>query len=244
MHFLPTLFGMVLLYPICLIAIEKPWVGGVVLLCLFTKREADIWLWSHTDIIPASEYFIRLVKIATYIGYGFVAAAAVGIYQKINHKDDLYQYFNFILFIAVILYLLKLVYSLRVIEYGNWQFNYAPGYWADFLMPIILFFLFMSNKAINQFTLISQLAPYSFGIYLVHPIFLDIAEVALWNMTMNTLVFVLFKTLWALSMASITVVVLSRTPMLGWTVGLCSFPRLSQISTFLAFKMKKQKIQE
>lgn len=240
MHFLPTLFGMILLYPICLIAIEKPWIGAIVLICLFTKREADIWLWSHSEIIPASEYFIRLVKITTYMGYGFVAAAAVGIYKKINPKDNLFQIFNFVLFIGAILYFLKLIYSFRVIEYGNWQFAYAPGYWADFLMPVVLFFLFMTSRSINQFALISRLAPYSFGIYLVHPIFLDIAEIALWNTALNPLVFVIFKTVWAISMASITVMVLSHIPTLGWTVGLRSFPRLSQISTFLSFKMKKE----
>jgi hypothetical protein len=241
MHFLPTLFGMILLYPICMIAVEKPWIGAVVLICLFSKREADIWLWSHTDIIPAPEYFIRLVKIITYMGYGFIAASAMGIYKKVSNKDDLVPYFNFILFIGVILYLMKLIYSFRVIEYGNWQFSYAPGYWADFLMPIILFFLFMCSQHINQYMLISRLAPYSFGIYLVHPIFLDIAEIALWNAAINPLTFVLFKTLWAISTASITVVILSRIPTLGWTVGLGAFPRLSQISTFLGFKMKNNK---
>lgn len=236
MHFLPTLFGLVLLYPVCMIAIEKPWVGVLVLLGLFAKREIDIWLWGHAGVIPMVDYMIRFVKIMTYLGYGFVAAAALGIYKRIGGSGGIAPYFHAILFAGVILYLLKLVYSFRVIEYGNWQFSYAPGFWADFLMPIVLFFLCMSSQRINQFTWLSRLAPYSFGIYLVHPIFLDVAEIALWNVALNPMIFVLLKAVWAVSLASIMVVVLSRTPGLGWTVGLGNFPKLSQISRFLLFK--------
>lgn len=160
MHFLPTLFGMVLLYPICLIAIEKPWIGVIVLLALFAKREADIWLWAHIDVTLVTDYLIRFVKILTYMGYGFVAAAALGIYKRMDSATGITPYFNVIFFVGVILYLLKLVYSFRVIEYGNWQFGYAPGFWADFLMPIVLFFLCMSSNRINSFTWLSRFAPY------------------------------------------------------------------------------------
>ena len=236
MHFLPTLFGLVLLYPVCLIAIEKPWIGLLVLLGLFAKREVDIWLWSHASSIPVADYLIRFVKIVTYLGYGLVAAAALGIYKKIGRDGGLVPYFKAILFTGAVLYLLKLVYSFRVIEYGNWQFGYAPGFWADFLMPVVLFFLCMSSRRINRFTVLSRLAPYSFGIYLVHPIFLDIAEIALWNAALSPMVFVLLKTIWAVSLSSVLVVVLSRTSSLGWTVGLGSFPKLGQTSSFVDFK--------
>ena len=237
MHFLPTLFGMVLLYPVCLIAIEKPWIGLVILLCLFTKREVDVWLWSHVKIIPAHDYFIRLVKILTYMGYGFVAASAYGIFKKTACIKDISQFFKPILFVGGVLYLLKLVYSFRVIEYGNWQFGYAPGYWADFLMPVVLFFLFMSSQNISRFAWLSRLAPYSFGIYLVHPIFLDIAEIALWDVTITPMVFVLLKVSWAVSMSCIFVLVLSKIPWLGWTIGLGAFPKFSQISRFVRSKV-------
>lgn len=239
MHFLPTLFGLVLLYPVCQIAIRNPWIGVLVLLALFVKREVDIWLWSHTAIIPAADYFIRGVKILTYLGYGFVAAAALGIYKNINRTGGLTQYSNVILFVGAVLYLMKLVYSFRVIEYGNWQFGYAPGFWADFLMPVVLFFLFMSSQRIGRFVWLSRMAPYSFGIYLVHPIFLDMAEIALWNTALNPIIFVLVKTTWAVSMSSMTVVVLSKTPGLGWTIGLGGFPKFRQISRFMGFKGTK-----
>jgi surface polysaccharide O-acyltransferase-like enzyme len=236
MHFLPTLFGLILLYPLCLIAIEKPWIGLLVLLALFAKREVDIWLWAHADSIPMTDYLIRFVKIVTYLGYGFVAASGLGLYKRYGPAGGLSEYFNMILFVGVVLYFLKLVYSFRVIEYGNWQFNYTPGFWADFLMPVVLFFLFMSSRRINRFTWLSRLAPYSFGIYLVHPIFMDMAEMALWDAKLNPLIFVLLKATWAVTMSSILVVALSKTPYLGWTVGLGPFPKFSQISRFMNFK--------
>lgn len=236
MHFLPTLFGLVLLYPICLIAIDKPWLGLLVLLCLFAKRDIDIWLWAHVGNIPITDYMVRFVKIITYLGYGFVAAAAVGIYKKTGHIGGLAQYFNVIVFVGVVLYLMKIIYSFRVIEHGDWQFGYAPGFWADFMMPIVLFFLCMSSERINRLGWLSRLAPYSFGVYLVHPIFMDMAEITLWNSELPPLIYVVLKVLWAVSMASVTVVVLSKTPGLGWTIGLGDFPRLSQISRFVPFK--------
>lgn len=240
MHFLPTLFCLVLLYPIYWIAVEKPWIGVLVLLCLFTKREVDIWLWAHSDVVPGIDYLIRFVKIITYVGYGFVAAAGLGIYKNINVRNGLAPYFNMILFTGIILYLLKLIYSMRVIQSGNWQFNYAPGFWADFLMPVVLFFLFMSSQRLSGFYWLSRLAPYSFGIYLVHPAFLDLAEIALWDSTLSPIVFVLSKVTWAILMSSITVVVLSKIPGLGWTIGLGIFPNISQISRFIQPKITKR----
>ncbi len=235
MHFLPTLFMMILLFPICLLAIDAPWIGGVVLVCLFAKREADVWLWMHRDIIPAFDYVIRLVKVVTYMGYGFIAASAFGLY-KTTGRHGLFKYFGAMLFVGILLYLVKLIYSFRVIEYGNWQYNYSPAYWADFLMPCILFFLFMMASKIDYYIKLSQLAPYGFGIYLVHPIFLDIAEVVLWGTALSPMIFITVKVLWAATLSFMTVWILSKTVLLSWVVGLGHFPKISQISNILNFK--------
>jgi len=235
MHFLPTLFAMVLLFPICLIAIDAPWIGIVVLVCLFAKREADVWMWAHKDVIPAFDYVIRLVKVVTYMGYGFAAASAYGLYKTVG-RAGLFRYFGPILFVGGLLYLVKVIYSFRVIEHGNWQYNYDPAYWADFLMPCILFFLFMAAAKADHFVRLSRFAPYGFGIYLVHPIFLDMAEVALWNITLHPMLFITLKVVWAVTLSSVTVWCLSKTVLFGWTVGLGAFPKISQISSILDFK--------
>lgn len=237
MHFLPTLFGLLIFFPVCMVAIERPWIGVIVLLCLFAKREVDIWVWAHAADLPAQDYLVRVVKIMTYLGYGYVAAAAFGIYKNMGHDRGISEYFKFILFVGLMLYSLKLVYSFRVIEYGNWQFNFGPGYWADFLMPVVLFFLFMSSCTIAKYDWLSRAAPYSFGIYLVHPIFLDMAEIALWNTSLSPIVFVSLKVIWAIVMSCGFVMILKKSKLLGWTVGLRSFPKLSEISRFMRFKV-------
>lgn len=233
MHFLPTLFALVLLFPVCLIAVKAPWTGLIILICLFVKREADIWLWAHADHIPAHEYFVRFVKVLTYLGYGYVGAAAYGIYKRSDGLRTIAPYFKVILLTAVLLYVLKFVYSLRVIETGDWQFNYTPGFWTDFLMPVLLFALFMAWPRMNKLHLISKLAPYGFGIYLVHPIFLDMAEIALWDRNLTPMSFVLMKILWAVPMAALFTLVLSKITLLGWTVGLRPFPECRWISRFM-----------
>ncbi|KAB7614734.1 acyltransferase [Amylibacter sp. SFDW26] len=235
MHFLPTLFAMILLFPICLIAVDAPWVGIIVLMCLFAKREADVWLWAHKDVVPAFDYIVRLVKVVTYMGYGFIAASAYGLYKTIG-RHGLFRYFGAMLFVGSLLYIIKLVYSFRVIEFSNWQYNYEPAFWADFLMPCILFFSFMASAKIEYFTKLSQLAPYGFGIYLIHPIFLDIAEVILWNLALNPMAFIIIKVFWAVVLSFISVWLLSKTVMFGWVVGLGQFPEISQISNILNFK--------
>ena len=237
MHFLPTLFGLLIFYPVCLSAIEKPWIGIIVILCLFAKREVDIWLWAHAADIPAQEYLVRVIKILTYIGYGYVAAAAFGIYKRMDNGIGTFEYFKSILFVGIILYSLKLVYSFRVIEHGNWQFNYVPGYWADFLMPVVLFFVFMSSRTIAKYDWLSHAAPYSFGVYLVHPIFLDIAEIALWNTTLSPMAYILLKVIWAIFMSCGFIMILKKSKLLGWIVGIRPFPKLSEISRFMRFKM-------
>lgn len=235
MHFLPTLFGLILFYPLCLCAIKYPWLGVVVLMCLFTKRECDLWLWAHKDIVLAFEYVLRLVKVLTYVGYACVAASAYGLYRKHQNWLGLNEVLPFILLVGGFLYLLKIIYSLRVIEFANWQYNYAPAFWADFLMPVVLFFLFMSSRRVNKWRWLSSAAPYSFGIYLVHPIFLDIAEIMLWDFRLLPIVFVLAKTVWAVFLATTFVIFLSKTP-LAWSVGLGRFPNLRAFSRLLKFK--------
>jgi surface polysaccharide O-acyltransferase-like enzyme len=127
-------------------------------------------------------------------------------------------------YLLLAFYAIKLVYSAKVIQSGNWQYNYVPAYWADFLIPTLIFALCFSLSNANWPKVISQLAPYSFGIYLVHPIFLDLLEIALWNQTLPPTVFVLIKFVSAVILSSLFVFLLQRSGFLGWTVGLGKIP--------------------
>lgn len=226
MHFLPTLFGLVLMYPLYLIAIDKPVIGLVVLLSLFAKREVDLWIWANFRDMGGFEYLVRGVKLVTYAGYGIVAASFYGLLKQGTNSKALRGVFWTALYLGVIMFMVKLVYSNKVILSGDWQYNYDPAYWADFLMPVFLFAMFMGAQNAKWPAIISTWAPYSFGIYLVHPIFLDLLEMMLWPMALSPSLFVAFKTAGGIAGATTLVVVLSRIKLLAWTVGLGALPRL------------------
>ena len=226
MHFLPTLFGLVLMYPLYLIAIDKPVIGLVVLLSLFAKREVDLWIWANFRDMGGFEYLVRGVKLVTYAGYGIVAASFYGLLKQGMNSKALRGVFWTALYLGVIMFMVKLVYSNKVILSGDWQYNYDPAYWADFLMPVFLFAMFMGAQNPKWSAIISTWAPYSFGIYLVHPIFLDLLEMMLWPMALSPSLFVAFKTAGGIAGATTLVVVLSRIKLLAWTVGLGALPRL------------------
>ena len=224
MHFLPTLFGLILLFPLYLVALRNPWLGFIVFLCLLVKREADVWIWANLQLMDGFPYLVRGVKIVTYAGYGMVAGAFLGLIQQGMDNKRLNDWLFFALTTGVLLFGIKLIYSFKVIQSGNWQYNYTPAFWADFLMPIVLFLACMSAALRKWPPFISRLAPYSFGIYLVHPVFLDVLEIWLWQNNMVPAIYVFTKFTCAVVATSFTVWILSRTPFLGWTVGLGPLP--------------------
>ncbi len=236
MHFLPTLFGLVLLFPLYRMAVNAPWIGVIVLLCLFAKRETDIALYTHLSGSDGFGYLVRGVKILTYAGYGVIAASFYGLLKKSLGVEDWRALGTLAGFVILLLFMIKLVYSYKVILAGNWQYAYDPAYWADYLMPVALFALFMSLKDIRWPSAIGRVAPYSFGIYLVHPIFLDLLEIALWGRQMSPSVFVFIKVMLAISLTSIAVFHLARSPKFAWTIGMGPFPRLHFLRALGAYQ--------
>lgn len=224
MHFLPTLFGLVLFYPLFRLAERHPWLGFVIVFCLLIKRETDVFLWSHAQDLPGFDYLVRAVKIATYVGYGMVAGAFVGIWRQMPPAPQARQWLGFLWFLAALLFAIKLIYTWRVAVYADWQWNFTPAYWADFLFPALLFGLAMMASHARWPAVISKVAPYSFGIYLCHPIFLDLIETATRDWQAAPAELVAVKAGGALIGTTVLVIFLERTRLMAWTVGLGPLP--------------------
>jgi surface polysaccharide O-acyltransferase-like enzyme len=206
------------------VAINAPIFGLTVLVCLFVKREVDVYLWSNLQGWSGFEFLLRFVKIVTYAGYGIVAASFAGMVMRETTADQRRNMGLTAGYLLFAFYAVKLVYSAKVIQSGNWQYNYVPAYWADFLIPTLIFAICFSLANANWPKVISQMAPYSFGIYLVHPIFLDMLEILLWKQTLPPIAFVLFKFVTAVFLSSLLVFLLRKSVVLGWTVGLGKIP--------------------
>jgi len=228
MHFLPTLFGLVLFAPLYNAAINRPALGLVILVCLFVKHEVDVFLWAELSGLPGFDYLVRGVKIVTYLGYGFVAASCYGLYRQHLQNGERKQIAAVLLCLGGLLYLLKLVYSYKVITSGNWQHNFTPAYWADFAMPAILFMAVMFWGRCIFPSVISKIAPFSFGLYLCHPMFLDLIEIVAYRYNFGPSELVLAKFLGGLVLTSGLVFALSKIPLLAWTIGLGKIPVLER----------------
>ena len=225
MHFLPTLFGLVLFYPLFRLAVRHPALGLAVVVCLVVRRELDGFVYSTFWGEDALPYMVRFIKIVTYVGYGMVAGAALGIWQRSSAAERA-RWVAPIAFLGGLLFLFKLIATWKTIETGDWAFNYVPGYWADFLFPVVLFGLCMALGHRNWPGVLSRMAPYSFGIYLCHPIFLDLFEIVLRDTALSPIAQVLIKITGTLCATAALVYLISRTKPLAWTIGLGPLPQL------------------
>jgi surface polysaccharide O-acyltransferase-like enzyme len=228
MHFIPTLFGLILMYPLFRLAKTFPVLGLFVFVCLLIKRDLDGFLYQQfwgSDVLP---YMIRIVKIATYAGYGLMAGAFLGIWQKTTPAQR-QQFVSLIIFFGAMLFCIKLVATWKTVYYGKWPFDYTAGYWADFLMPIVLFVLAMSLGHKRWPVILSQLAPYSFGIYLCHPIFLDLMEIWIQGRDISPIGQVMLKIVCATTATSLLVMIIKQNRLLAWTIGLGAFPKLATL---------------
>ena len=181
------------------------------------------------DVIAAqidavlSDLDVRAVKIGTYIGYGMAAGAAAGLWAR-RDQLRLARLTPLALLSLVPLLWIKAQVTRDTLQTGEWQFTNLAGYWADFLMPVVLFVLCMCLWRLSWPPILSRLAPYSFGIYLCHPLFLDLAEILLRDSDASPITQVGIKIAMALPGAALLTWALSRSISLGWSVGLGPLP--------------------
>ncbi|MGR3491433.1 MAG: acyltransferase [Shimia sp.] len=217
MHFLPTLFVLVAAFPLYRIARDVPLLGLSLFGALALKWEIDTFLWRHFQDWGGFEFLLRTVKLATYMSYGLVAASLYGLWLR--HADKAKDWVAIVLWVGAGLLALKFLAIWQAGTQGAWPYGWAPGYWADFLTPVLMFVLCMGLGQKATAGWIAWVAPYSFGIYLAHPMFLDLTEIGLKDSTWLPIVQMGIKTAVALGVTLVLVKVLERIPHAGWVVG-------------------------
>ncbi|TCL01140.1 surface polysaccharide O-acyltransferase-like enzyme [Shimia isoporae] len=225
MHFIPTLLGLIVFFPLYRMSEKQPLWGLAVVPCLLLKHLLEGAIYSqfwHSDALP---YLIRILKVTTYIGYGMAAGAVLGIWNM-SARGLPKSLFFFVLACGVFLFAFKLISTAKVIQSGTWEYTYVPGYWADLLMPVVLLIgaMCLADKLWPEW--ISRAAKYSFGIYLCHPIFLDLAEIALQTVEASPMLQVIFELAWVVPTTALFVFCISRIPVLAWTIGLGPLPQI------------------
>ncbi len=228
MHFLPTLFVLVLFYPLYRLAIKAPVIGLCVIPLIYLNSMFGGFIWRTFDDIMVIESWMRVAKLLTYTGYGFVAYALYGIWQSGLDRRTSNSLFGFALLALVIGFLIKLVHASEVIQTGNFGIRGGAVYMGHFLFPCFMVLAFMGSQYFRWPEKLSQWSKYSFGMYLLHPAFLYLLEVALYERELSPTALVLTKFTFAATMSLCTSVAISRIPWLAWTIGLGTIPLLEK----------------
>lgn len=228
MHFLPTLFALFLFYPIMRLATRYPILGLTVFFTLGVMNNTQGFIWT-LDLDPIyRDYIIRALKVLGYVGYGFVAFAIYGLWNDGIPRGESRLIRRGGFFFAATAYIATLPFYGDVIGTGAWGVRTGWVFFGHFLMPIFIFFIFMGGQYLQWSPKWSNLARYSFGVYLVHPMVIDVFDVALFKSglsgAMEPWAIVMLRVPFALPLSFLVAVGLSKVKPLAWTIGLGPTP--------------------
>lgn len=228
MHFLPTLFLILLFHPILRIASKYPIAAIAVIPMLAMKLHLDSWVWGNVEDPVMRDYFIRGIKVFAYTGYGLLAYGLYGLFKKGLDHRTLRQLGGLALVIVFMAYCSKLVYGSSILETGVYANRLGMDYWIHYLMPVgvmLAFIGFQNNAWPSGF---NQWSQYSFGLYLIHPAVLDVVEILVADQIWSPGFYVVVKYTFACIVSlSLSLLIASIKP-IAWTIGLGTIPLIEK----------------
>ncbi|WP_395541764.1 acyltransferase [Neotabrizicola sp. sgz301269] len=226
LHFLPTLFLLVLFYPVMRLAQRYPLFGFLLPVCLTVMQATQGWIWS----LPVSELtrdlMLRGAKVMGYVGYGFAAFAIYGLWKDGIPRGESRLLRRGALFLAATACLATLPHFWAALQTGSWGGREGAQFWGHFLMPLAIFAIFLGTQHATWSPRWSQLARYTFGVYLMHPMVIDLFDVAIHTLALplSPAELVLSRYAVALPVTAGLAILVSRQPLLAWTIGLGPLP--------------------
>ena len=228
MHFLPTLFVLLLFYPVMRSATRYPILGLTVVITIGVMNNLQGFVWG-LDISPdLRDYVLRALKIFGYVGYGMAAFAIYGLWNDGIPRGESRLIRRAGLYFAALAYLATLPFFYTALVSGAWGVRSGWDFYGHFLMPVFVFAVFMGGQYLTWSDRWTQLARYTFGVYLVHPLVIDLFDVTVYatglsqHMAPGALVLTRFAVVLPLSFA--LTIGLSRLRPLAWTIGLGPTP--------------------
>lgn len=228
MHFLPTLFALFLFFPLMRGATRYPVLGLTLFVTLGIMNNTQGWIWGLGLEAEMRDYILRALKIFGYVGYGFAAFALYGLWKDGIPRGESRLLRRGGFYFAALAYVATLPFFSVAVQTGSWGIRSGWDFYGHFLMPICIFLIFMGGQYRDWSPRWSELAKYSFGVYLVHPAVIDLYDIALFRSglyaDMSPTWIVLLRYFIVLPGSLLVTIGLSRVKLLAWTIGLGPTP--------------------
>lgn len=224
MHFLPTLFMLLLFHRLYKLAIPYPLLGLIILPMLYLNFSIGGWIWATIKDPLLREYIVRFVKILTYTGYGFFAYALYGFWQRGISTQLAKSLFGLSLFLVAMGFLVKMIYAHKVGAAGEFIVRRDMIFYAHYLLPCAMLSAFMCSWYLRWPDRLSQWSRFSFGMYLIHPAIMDVIDVAFLSFSLPPDWYVFIKYCLTAFLSLSLSMAIGKVSLIAWTVGLGPLP--------------------
>lgn len=228
MHFLPTLFLLLLFYPVMRSATRYPILGLTVVITIGAMNNLQGFVWGLELDPTARAYLIRALKVFGYVGYGMAAFAIYGLWNDGIPRGESRLIRRLGFYLAAFAYLATLPFFYVAFDTGSWGVRGGWDFYGHFLMPIFVFLVFLGGQYLPWSERWTRLAPYSFGVYLLHPLVIDVFDVAIFKTGLSghmaPVAIVTSRFALALPLSFAITIGLSNIRALAWTIGLGPTP--------------------
>lgn len=226
LHFLPTLFLLVLFFPVMRLGQRYPIFGLMVIVTLGVMRDVQGIIWG----LPVSELtrdlLIRGAKVMGYVGYGFAAFAIYGLWKDGIPRGESHLLRRGAVFLAATAFLATVPHFVQAMASGEWGPRPGWAFYGHFLMPLAIFSLFLGSQYAAWNPAWSRFARFTFGVYLLHPMLIDLFDVAVHasGLVLSPAALVLMRFTLVAPAALALAMAIGRMPAIAWTVGLGPLP--------------------
>ncbi len=226
MHFLPTLFVLFLFYPVMRLGQRFPVFGLAIVPMLAIMHAAQGFVWGLPLPDLARDLAIRGLKIMGYVGYGLAAFAIYGLWKDGIPRGESRLIRLGAFYFAAMAYLATLPFFAAALGNGSWGARDGVDFYGHFLMPFAIFAIFLGAQHAEWSPRSTRLAKYTFGVYLAHPLVIDLFDVAVFQSGLALQPWQLVSARFALvlPLTFALAVLIGRIPALAWTIGLGPAP--------------------